>query len=38
MTRAHDLRRQGLDIGMSSYGCGQISFALRRPAFDTFPP
>ena len=38
MKRLGHLRRWTLDVGMSSYVGGQISFALRRPAFDTFPP
>lgn len=37
MRRLHYSRRGKLDIGMSGYVGDQISFALRRPAFDTFP-
>ena len=35
MSRSRYSRRGNLDIGMSSYVGGQISFALRRRVFDT---
>ncbi len=37
MKQPRRLRQRVLDIGMSSYVGGQISFALHHPAFNTFP-